>query len=881
MPDTPADIQALEDALDATERDARALTAGLSEQEAEWRAAEGTWSISECLDHLATANRVYLKAMGAAALRARERGRFRRRPAVPGFVGRWFVRTLEPPVTPRFRMKAPRSILPRTAPPIADAFEGFLASQADVRSFLRDYADIDLAGVHFVNPFIRGVRFSLATGLHVIAAHERRHLWQAWRVARDIERRRLPDSAGRPGVRGLPRTMSPRALASTAPQTTARPQEAHRSTGSRAHANLRMLPIADYAASVLNSADDPIICNDREGRITSWNPAAERILGYAAAEVIGRDVSLLFPREAQLDEAATLVRILNGEQATSSDRVLVAKNGQRVELSVTISPIRDAAGGITGASKICRSVGDRRRLAIAALHLGAIVASSDDVIISKDLDGTVQSWNPAAERLFGFTAAEMIGQSIRKIIPAERQAEEDDVLAQVRAGVVVDHFETQRQAKDGALIDISLTVSPIRDGAGRIIGASKLARDIRDQKRIAVAALHLAALVHSSDDAIVSKDLNGIVQSWNPAAERLFGYGAAEMIGQSITKIVPANRLDEEAYVLGRIRAGLSVEHFETLRQTKDGRLVDISLTVSPIRDAAGKVIGASKIVRDIREHKRLVEERLAATASEEAARREVLEEQNRRIQEAARLKSEFVANMSHELRTPLNSIVGFAELIADARFGPLPDRYQHFAHVMNSSAQHLLQLINDILDLAKVESGKIDFQPEDVNLSQLVSETTAIVSGLAAKRKIQMTTHVDPAIGIVRLDPMRLKQVLYNYLSNAIKFTAEGGRVALRVRPDGGERFRLEVEDTGIGIKPEDEHRLFIEFQQLDASTAKKFAGSGLGLALTKRLVEAQGGTVGVRSVFGEGSTFFATLPRYVTADTADITVRVAARVP
>jgi signal transduction histidine kinase len=199
----------------------------------------------------------------------------------------------------------------------------------------------------------------------------------------------------------------------------------------------------------------------------------------------------------------------------------------------------------------------------------------------------------------------------------------------------------------------------------------------------------------------------------------------------------------------------------------------------------------------------------------------------------------------------------------------------------MNSSAQHLLQLINDILDLAKVESGKIDFQPEDVNLSQLVSEATAIVSGLAAKRKIQMTTHVDPVIGIVRLDPMRLKQVLYNYLSNAIKFTAEGGRVALRVRPDGGERFRLEVEDTGIGIKPEDEHRLFIEFQQLDASTAKKFAGSGLGLALTKRLVEAQGGTVGVRSVFGEGSTFFATLPRYVTADTADITVRVAARVP
>jgi signal transduction histidine kinase len=301
--------------------------------------------------------------------------------------------------------------------------------------------------------------------------------------------------------------------------------------------------------------------------------------------------------------------------------------------------------------------------------------------------------------------------------------------------------------------------------------------------------------------------------------------------------------------------------------------MVDISLTVSPIRDASGRVIGASKIARDIGEHKRLVEERRLAAANEEAARNEVLEAQNRRIQEAARLKSEFVANMSHELRTPLNSIVGFAELFADGRFGPLPGKYQDFAMVLHASSQQLLRLINDILDLAKVESGKIEFQSEDVDLSQLISETTAIVSGLAANRKIKMTTEVDSAIGPVRLDPMRLKQVLYNYMSNAIKFTPEGGRVVVRARPVAGERFRIEVEDTGVGIRPADKHRLFIEFQQLDASTAKKFAGSGLGLALTKRLVEAQGGTVGVDSVFGAGSTFFATLPQQVTIEAADIT--------
>ena len=517
------------------------------------------------------------------------------------------------------------------------------------------------------------------------------------------------------------------------------------------------MPGDHYLASVVSSADDAIVCNDRDGRITYWNAAAERLLGYAAADVIGRDISMLFPPEGQREEAAALVQIVSGERAVDSDRTLVRKDGRRTEMWVTMSPIRDASGTIIGTSKICRDLGSRKQTRIAALHL--------------------------------------------------------------------------------------------------------------------------AALVQSADDAIISKDLNGIVQSWNTAAERLFGYTAAEMIGRSITRIIPRERLDEETYVLSRIRAGLSVEHFETVRQTKDGTLIDISLTVSPIRDAHGRIIGASKIARDIREHKRLREERRVAAENEEVARRELVEAQNRRIQEAARLKSEFVANMSHELRTPLNSIVGFTELIADARFGPLPDRYKEFAQLMHGSAQHLLQLINDILDLAKVESGKIDFQPTHVELSMVVKEATAVVTGLAAKRKVRMSVEVDPALGRVNLDPMRLKQVLYNYLSNAIKFTPEGGRVTLRVRPEEGDRFRIEVEDTGIGIKPEDEHRLFIEFQQLDASTAKKFPGSGLGLALTKRLVEAQGGTVGVRSVPGSGSTFFATLPQNVTAQTATMISQSAAR--
>jgi len=183
----PADLQNLEEALDAAERDARALVAGLTEARGGWRAQEGSWSVAECLDHLATANRVYLAAMQPSAARARSEGRQRRGPARPGLIGSWFVNYLDPPVRPRLKGKAPRAIRPRTAPALSDAFTAFLASQDDVRAFLRTYAGVDLTGVRFPNPFIRGIRFSLATGLHVIAAHERRHLWQAWRVRRKAE----------------------------------------------------------------------------------------------------------------------------------------------------------------------------------------------------------------------------------------------------------------------------------------------------------------------------------------------------------------------------------------------------------------------------------------------------------------------------------------------------------------------------------------------------------------------------------------------------------------------------------------------------------------------------------------------------------------------
>lgn len=242
--------------------------------------------------------------------------------------------------------------------------------------------------------------------------------------------------------------------------------------------------------------------------------------------------------------------------------------------------------------------------------MAAIVESSDDAIISKDINGTIESWNRAAERIFGYTAAEAIGQHISLIIPPDRRHEEDTIIGKIRAGQRVEHFETVRQHKDGTPISLSITVSPIRDEHGTIVGASKIARDITERAKADETAYRLAAIVDSSDDAIISKDLNGMVSSWNKGAARIFGYSAEEAIGQHITFIIPSELRHEEDQILGRIRRGERVDHFETTRRRKDGSPVYVSITVSPVRNAAGQITGASKIARDISEAKRQAETR-------------------------------------------------------------------------------------------------------------------------------------------------------------------------------------------------------------------------------------------------------------------------------
>ncbi|WP_052184891.1 sensor domain-containing protein [Methylotenera sp. N17] len=374
--------------------------------------------------------------------------------------------------------------------------------------------------------------------------------------------------------------------------------------------------LASHYAAIIKDADDAIIANDLNGVITSWNSAAEQIYGYTAEEIMGRSVFVLFPPDKLNEEASILYDISNGKKLKHYYTTRLHKNGELLNISLTLSPIIDTDGKIVGISKIARKLCDTSNQAWLADNLtqhtdyyAAIIESSEDAIISKSLDGIVITWNNAAERIFGYSANEMIGKPITTVFPENKYEEEEMILRKISNGERFKHFRTQRITKGQKTIDVSVTISPIKDEDGKVVGVSKIARDVtelvlRDSMatKLAIRSNHFSAIVESSDDAIVSKTLDGVVTSWNSAAESIFGYTAEEMIGEHMTKIFPIDRLQEEEEILEKIKNGNKVNHFQTVRLHKDGHEVHLSVTISPVVNNDGKIIGASKIARDITE---------------------------------------------------------------------------------------------------------------------------------------------------------------------------------------------------------------------------------------------------------------------------------------
>jgi PAS domain S-box-containing protein len=480
-------------------------------------------------------------------------------------------------------------------------------------------------------------------------------------------------------------------------------------------------------------------------------------------------------------------------------------------------------------------------------------------IFMLDPQGVVLSWNEGAERIKGYKPEEIIGRHFSCFYPEDDQQiakPQKELEIAAAEGRVED--EGWRVRKDGSRFWANVVITTMKDPTGRIRAFSKITRDMTERKRV-------EELLHESEERHRKLFDNNPFPTWmydretlkflavNSAAVRKYGYSHEEFLAMTIKDI----RLPQDVPALLESVAHV-VEGTENIgdwrHRRKDGSIIDVEITSFPFvfSGRPAEVV----VAVDVTHRKHVEAEKRKFIESLELAN-QALELRNREVEEATKLKSKFLASMSHELRTPLNAIIGFSGLLREQTAGQLNDKQKRYVQHIKNGADHLLQLINDILDLSKVEAGQLDFSFEDFDINEAVPEVLSSILPLATAKKINLTHHRD--ILHVYADRRRFKQILYNLLSNAIKFTPNGGKVRVECEQDGGS-VRVSIVDTGIGIRPEDQELVFQEFRQIESSGAHQ--GTGLGLAITRRLVEQQGGRIWVESETGKGARFSFTLP-------------------
>ena len=665
----------------------------------------------------------------------------------------------------------------------------------------------------------------------------------------------------------------------------------------------RVDPSALYRA-IVESAEDAVYSTDLNLTLTSWNRAAERLYGYSASEILGQPNRTIIPPDRFAEEEDVVRRVTSGEGVLHFDTVRVHKNGSSIEVSITASAILDNDGRIVGISRIARDITVRKEAERTSARLAAIVESSEDAIVAKDLNGTITSWNQAAERLFGYTAAEAVGRSIRLIIPESHQHEEDSILDRIRRGESVQHFETIRRRKDETYLPISVTISPIRDKAGTIIGASKIARDISERKH----AEALAQRVRRETEFVArigevlsgSLDyetrLKGLVDLSVPAIADWAALDTLELDGR-MRRLAVAHADAAQSELSNQIRRRyedpITPCNARQVIRTARGVLV-ADVTDALIADATHGDDTRRALMRALRltscicvpltTNQGTFAALTLATAesgrqytaddlrfAEDVAARAALMVDNARaydaLQKASRLKDEFLATLSHELRTPLNAILGYSRML---RAGMLtPDKLQRTFETIERNTMSLASMVEDILDVSRVVSGKMRLNMQPVDLSAVVHDAVTTVMPAAEAKQTRLETTIDPQVGAVTGDPDRLRQVVWNLLSNAVKFTPKHGRIQVRLERVNSS-VEIVVSDTGIGIRPEFLPHIFERFRQAESSAAREHAGLGLGLAIVRNLVELHGGTVCASSGGeGRGATFRVRLPlRIVHAD-------------
>jgi PAS domain S-box-containing protein len=479
-------------------------------------------------------------------------------------------------------------------------------------------------------------------------------------------------------------------------------------------------------------------------------------------------------------------------------------------------------------------------------HLAAIIESSDDAIVSKSLQGIIRTWNKGAERIFGWTADEVIGKPITIIVPPERQDEEPQILRRLRAGERVDHFETVRITKSGKRVRVSVTISPVRDATGRIVGASKIARDItalREYER------RLSDFVENANIGMHWVGPDGRVMWANRCELEMLGYTNEEYVGRHVSEIYIDPPVVED--ILTRLARGEALIEYPARLRRKDGEIRHVLIN-SCVRFEEGEFQNTQCFTRDVTALKLAEEQRNSLLERERAARIEA--------ERATQIRDEFLATLSHELRTPLSAILGYAQLLRTGAMGG--EELAEAVEIIERNARAQTQIIEDLLDLSRIIAGKIRLDVQRVDLSTVVRSALDTVKPGAEMKGVRLISVLDPLIGPVKGDPSRLQQVVWNLLSNAIKFTPRGGKVQVCLERVNS-HIEIAVSDTGEGIKPEFLPHVFDRFRQADATSTRRFGGLGIGLSIVRQLVELHGGSVRAKSPgLGQGATFIVSLP-------------------
>ncbi len=623
-----------------------------------------------------------------------------------------------------------------------------------------------------------------------------------------------------------------------------------READARYRALVEELPLVSYVSSL-----------DTPGLSTYVSPQLEDLLGYTPEEWLaapGLFWDVIHPDDAERVRKEHRIGYADAETFSTQYR-LRAKDGRVIWVEDQIRVIHDRDGHPALAQGFLIDITARKNSDLALMESEArfrgLVGNIPGAVFRCriDSDWTMEFLSDAIEELVGYPSSDFIDNRVRTfasvVHPDDRARLEADVSASVEdaRAYTTDYRVLHRDGSTRYVIERGQAVTA---GDGRMCLDGAIF-DVTEHREVENERLKLAAIVESSDDAIISAQLDGVVTSWNKGAEVLFGYVSKEMVGRSISILAPQGQESEPLEnVASVVEAGEG--RYEASRRRKDGTLVDVSLTVSAVRNPAGEVVAVAAIAQDITDRKRVEQERAEFTRE--------LELRNERLLELDRLKDEFVALVSHELRTPLTSIRGYLELVLDGEAGEVTDEQRQFLGVVERNANRLLDLVGDLLFLAQIEAGKLSLEVGAVDLAALAAESVETARPLAEDKEITLTLATSP-LPLLAGDRARLAQLLDNLVSNAVKFTPEGGRVDVRASSSRGNAI-LEVRDTGMGIPAEEQEHVFERFFRTSRATEQAIQGTGLGLAISKAIVHAHGGRITLASSEGEGAAFRVTIP-------------------